>query len=259
MSLLAIDLGGTKLAIAVFTSAVNLIYKERIPLNKRRGYEVGALITQQIQKALQRQTIDSIGISVPGISNSKTNKVWAPNIAGWEDYPLLEEVQQICGDIPVTIESDRACYILGEVWQGAAQGCKDAIYLSVGTGIGAGILVNGKVLQGASGIAGAIGWMALIPPYKNEYISCGCLEHYASGEGMVKVAKKLLHHNPQYSGELRSIQRLSAQDIFIAYEKNDPIASQLMQQCIELWGMLTSNIISLFNPENIIIGEGIFA
>lgn len=258
MSLLAIDLGGTKLATAVFASAGTLIYKEKIPLNKKQGYEVGALITQQIQKALQQQSIDSIGISVPGISNSRTHKVWAPNIAGWDDYALLEEVQQICGDIPVIIESDRACYILGEVWQGAAQGCKDAIYLSVGTGIGAGILVNGKVLQGANGIAGAIGWMALLPPYLKEYIPCGCLEHYASGEGMVKVAKQLLQDNLQYSGELRYIEKLSAHDIFTACEKNDSIASQLVQQCIAFWGMATANLISLFNPEKIILGGGVF-
>jgi len=258
MSLLAIDLGGTKLATAVFTPAGTIVYKETIPLNKKHGYEVGALIAQQIQKALQQQSVDSIGISVPGISNSLTNKVWAPNIAGWDDYPLLEEVQQICGDIAVIIESDRACYILGEVWQGAAKGCKDAIYLSVGTGIGAGILVNGKVLHGASGIAGAVGWMALIPPYKNEYISCGCFEHYASGEGIVKVAKKWLQDDEQYTGELRHIENVTARDIFAAYEKNDLIATKLIQHCIELWGMAIANLVSIFNPEKIILGGGVF-
>src|SRR5678815_4753324 len=114
----------------------------------------------------------------------KTGKVWAPNIPDWGDYPLLEEVENVSGEIPVTIDSDRACYILGELWQGNARGCTDAIYLSVGTGIGAGILTDGKVLRGSHDIAGAIGWMALTRPFSEEYTDCGCFETYASGEGI---------------------------------------------------------------------------
>jgi len=265
MIISGIDLGGTKLSLAVFTEKGKMLHKETTALNNRTGKQVGQLITTAIkqlmiqQKALGNEII-SIGIAVPGISRIKTGTVWAPNIAGWDDYPLLDEVTQISDGIPIKIDSDRACYILGESWQGNARGCNDAIYLAVGTGIGAGILSGGHVLYGAHDIAGAIGWMALNRPFDDKYISCGCFEYHASGEGMVKVAREILQNNKTYSGELRSKKRLeiTAHDLFTAYENNDAIAIDVIKQCIEFWGMAIANLVSMFNPEKIILGGGIF-
>jgi glucokinase len=265
MALLGIDLGGTKLALAVFTEEGKMLRKEVIALGNRRGSEVGKLIIDQIYIILhsaesQEIKINSIGISVPGISHLKTGMVWAPNIPEWDDYPLLQEVKSVSGTIPVTIDSDRACYILGEVWQGNARGCRDAIFLSVGTGIGAGILVNGEVLRGSHDIAGAIGWMALDRPYKEKYINCGCFEYYASGEGIAKAGRTILTENKDYNDELKNIppDEITSHDIFAAYNNGDLVAVNVIQQCIELWGMAVANLISLFNPEKIIIGGGVF-
>src|SRR5206468_1854628 len=104
---------------------------------KRTGADVGGLIRNQIQKLLEAAQednleIEGVGVSVPGISYRDTGRVWAPNIPGWENYPLREELSSLVsnGDFRVTIDNDRACYILGEQWQGAAQGCKDAIFLA---------------------------------------------------------------------------------------------------------------------------------
>src|SRR5690348_2706154 len=109
MIVLAIDLGGTKLSLAVFDEKGLVLYKETTALNHRRGNEVGQLITSSIKKLLLYQnkkgnTIHSIGIAVPGISRKKSGTVWAPNIPGWEDYPLLEEIKNISGEIPVSID-----------------------------------------------------------------------------------------------------------------------------------------------------------
>jgi glucokinase len=262
MTLLGVDLGGTKLAIAEFTEAGDLLRKEMTLLDTRTGSAVGELIVQQIGAWLKREgsEIDAIGISVPGIYHSDTGTVWAPNISGWADYPLLKEVQHISGQIPVTINNDRTCYILGESWKGNARGSKDAIFLSVGTGIGAGILINGEPLRGAHDIAGCIGWMALNRPYKEEYIECGCFEHYASGEGIAKTARNKLESDAAYTGILRYKEpsALVAADVFSAFEKNDPIALAVMALSIECWGMAIANLISLFNPEKIILGGGVF-
>lgn len=265
MALLGIDLGGTKLALAVFTEDGKFIKKSSFLLDKRRGQEVGQLITGKITEHLDNSsdegyTIDSIGISVPGISHTAKGKVWAPNIPGWENYPLLSEAESVSGNIPVIIESDRACYIMGEVWKGNAQGCRDAIFLSVGTGIGAGILVNGEVLRGSHDIAGAIGWMALSRPFIDEYIRCGCFEHHASGEGIARIALKMIEAEPDYKGYLKSIPRseITSYDVFTAYDKGDNIAKEVIGQSIEFWGMAVANLISLFNPEKIIMGGGIF-
>ncbi|HEY6978745.1 MAG TPA: ROK family protein [Chitinophagaceae bacterium] len=265
MLISGIDLGGTKLSLAVFTESGKVLHKTTMALNNRTGKQVGQLITTAIKELVTQQQavgnrISAIGIAVPGISHNKTGTVWAPNIPGWDDYPLLDEVIQISGGIPITIDSDRACYILGESWQGNAKGCNDAIYLAVGTGIGAGILTGGHVLRGAHDIAGAIGWMALNRPFDNKYISCGCFEYHASGEGIVKVAGEMLRDNKMYSGELRdkTLSELTARDVFTAYENNDAVAIDVIKQCIEFWGMAIANLVSLFNPEKIILGGGVF-
>src|SRR6185369_2831286 len=177
------------------------------------------------------EAVSAIGICVPGIAHAKSGKVWAPNIPGWDDYPLLEELQRSVNNekIKIKIDSDRACYILGEVWKGNAQGCKDAIFLSVGTGIGAGILINNEVLRGSHDIAGAIGWMALSRPFNEKYISCGDFEYNASGEGIVKVAKEMLGSGV-YKSILENINPdlLSAKEIFDAYENGDELSKKVI-------------------------------
>ncbi|MCW3109615.1 MAG: hypothetical protein JWQ09_4121 [Segetibacter sp.] len=265
MSLLGIDLGGTKLSLAIFTEEGEVLHKETIPLNHRKGAEVGELITEQISKLLnskeiERNDITSIGICIPGINHSKTGTVWVPNIQGWGNYALLEEVKTVTGNIPVTIDCDRACYILGELWQGNAKGCRDAIFLAIGTGIGAGILANGSLLRGAHNVSGAIGWMALNKPFEKKYLNCGCFEHYASGGGIAMIARELLKEQKAYKGELKKkeIEKISSQDVFTAYKNKDTIAVQVIESCIEYWGMAVANLISLFDPEKIIFGGGVF-
>lgn len=257
---LGIDLGGTKLSLAVFTPEGTILHKQTAALQNRKGREAGALITHEIKKMTDTTgvTLQAIGIAVPGIYRQKTGTVWAPNIPDWDDYPLRQEVQQAT-DVPVIIDSDRACYILGEWWQGNARGCADAIYLAVGTGIGAGILTEGRILRGAHDIAGAIGWLALDRPYAEKYRACGCFEYHASGEGLVRIAKELIAKNPEYEKAWQhKKEALTAPALFTAYEENDPLAQAVLQQAIQFWGMALANLVSLFNPEKIILGGGVF-
>jgi glucokinase len=261
MTVLGIDLGGTKLALAVFSEDGSLVREEMSMLAGRTGGEVGALIVEQTTKFLSIDSeIKSIGACVPGISYRETGRVWAPNIPGWDDYPLRDELQQSAGGIPVSVDSDRACYILGESWKGNTAGCRDAIYLAVGTGIGAGILVDGKVLRGANNIAGAIGWMALKQTFDSKYVECGCFETQASGAGIAKLANEILSDAKRYEGVFNNIppEEITASDIFAAYDKGDSVATEVVRQCIELWGMAVANLVSIFDPEKIILGGGVF-
>src|SRR5262245_31598501 len=119
MPLLAIDLGGTKLASAVFSQKDDLLCEEKINISKIKGPDVGRLITETVAANLAMQKdigeeIEAIGVSVPGIYHKNEGTVWAPNIEGWENYPLRKELGSIARNIPVIIDSDRACYILGE-------------------------------------------------------------------------------------------------------------------------------------------------
>lgn len=262
MSVLGIDLGGTKLATALFSESGSILSKEVLALEERSGADVGQLIADQVRKysLAEGSTLEAIGVSVPGISRQKTGTVWAPNISGWDDYPLLWEIKQVAGDIPVSIDNDRACCILGELWQGNARGCRDAIYLAVGTGIGAGILTGGNILRGAHDIAGAVGWMALDKPFQKKFIPCGCFEYYASGDGIAKYTRELLADDSTYNGVLKKYpsEKITSHHVFDAFEENDPVAVRVFAECVQFWGMAAANFISIFNPEKLIFGGGVF-
>lgn len=267
MHVLALDLGGTKLAVAIIDKSGRMVQKQVNLLEGRQGREVGSLIGDTAGDMLQRAaeagiSIRAVGVSVPGIYRPEKGTVWAPNIPGWDDYPLKAEMSGLLGDrgISPAIDSDRACYILGETWLGAARGCRDAIFIAVGTGIGAGIMVEGRILRGHRDIAGAIGWMALDRPFRSQFVNVGCFEHYASGPGIAKVTRELLEEasiGPSVLGEL-SPEEISSHDVFEAFNAGDPLAIHVVNQCVEFWGMATANLVSIFNPRKIIFGGGIF-
>lgn len=268
MAVIGIDLGGTKIAAALFDHSANMVCKEVKLLNGASGEQVGKLVTEIVSDILGKSSasdkVVGIGVCVPGIVYSKKGTVWAPNIPGWDNYPLLKQIQDALPDksVKVCIESDRTCYILGEVWKGAAIGCDNAIYMAVGTGIGAGILIDGHVLHGASDIVGATGWMALQYPYSEDYIQCGCYEHFASGNGIAVQAKKALKcaQNYNYNGVLskKPIEEVTSHDVFAAYESSDHIAVEVLDKAIAMWGMAAANLVSLFNPQKLIFGGGVF-
>jgi glucokinase len=267
MTVIGMDLGGTKLATAVFDDAGNVRHHERVVLDGRRGADVAALVADRCAaarahaRALGLSEVDGLGVTVPGIYRAARGTVWAPNIPGWDDYPLRDELRAALGDsLPVVIDSDRAAYILGETWRGAAQGAHDAVFIAVGTGIGAGLLADGRVLRGASDIAGAVGWLALDRPFRDAYVSCGCFEHHASGPGLAKVARELIATDASYSGELRDVaaDALSAHHVFAAHERGDPIAVRVIDDAIAFWGMAAANFVSLLNPEVVVFGGGVF-
>jgi glucokinase len=185
--------------------------------------------------------------------------VWAPNIPGWDDYPLLEELTAAVGATGrIAIDSDRAACILGETWRGAARDARDAIFLAVGTGIGAGIMSEGRIIRGHGDVAGAIGWLALDRPFTARFVQHGCFEDQASGPGLVRVARDLMAAHPEYDGTLRANAGIGAAHIFAAYSHKDSIAVQTLDNAVELWGMAAANLVSLFNPGVIIFGGGIF-
>jgi glucokinase len=264
-AVIGIDLGGTKIASGLFTSHGKLRFKNVLRLDGQKGSAVAALIRNEIARLqslarAQKIKIKAVGISVPGIACEQTGRVWAPNIPGWENYPLQREIKTFLDDngIHVLIDSDRACSILGEVWQGAAKGCQHAIFMAVGTGIGAGIIIDGKVLRGAGDIAGAIGWMALDRLFRREYKSCGCFEHHASGEGLVKAAHELMARKEFKGLKIQDWNQTTAREIFSACDRNDQLAKAVVKEAIQFWGMAVANLVSLFNPEKIIFGGGVF-
>ena len=266
MAVIGLDLGGTKLSGGLFSENGELIFKDSRKLEKRTGNDVGLLIQDFVKHLIDKAnslniTIYAVGICIPGISYHETGCVWAPNIEGWDNYPVRAEIQEVVGDdVKVIVDSDRACAIFGESWIGAAKGCANAIFLAVGTGIGAGIIANNQLLRGAHDIAGAIGWWALDVPFQEKYVPCGCFEYHASGEGIAKVAREILESDKTYNGILREkrIDEITSHDVFAAYSNGDDVAKLTMRTAITFWGMTVANLVSIFDPEKIIFGGGVF-
>lgn len=266
MAVIGLDLGGTKIAAALFPARGEPTHRESVALEGRTGADVGALLVERVHallEAIERdgELAEGVGIAVPGIYRAASETVWAPNISGWDDYPLVAE---ICAAVPdgvtVRVDSDRACAILGETWRGGAAGARNAIFLVVGTGIGAGILVDGRIVRGVGDAAGAIGWLALDRPYREGYEAVGCFESHASGPGIAAKARRLIEEDDSYDGELRcgDLATLTAQEVFAAFDDWDPIAVRVLDEAVLYWGMAVANLVSLFNPETIIFGGGVF-
>ncbi|HHV04866.1 MAG: ROK family protein [Bacteroidales bacterium] len=254
MQAIGVDLGGTKLHAALFSLAGEILLDRTVLLEGRTGNQVAGLITAVCNLLLKEQGIPveeekKIGICVPGIADNHTDRVWAPNIPGWGSFPLKEYITGAIPNTEVIIASDRTCYILGEASLGVARGCSDAIFMSIGTGIGAGIMTDGRVIHGSADIAGAVGWMAMQPPFVDEYSNSGCLETYASGTGIAAQARKLSGQPGVYP---------DARSVFEAYERGNTVALRVIDKAVELWGMAAANLVSIFNPSKVIWGGGVF-
>lgn len=262
MTVLALDIGGTKVSAAAFTGDGAEVCAAVEPIAGRRGGEVGRLVVDLLGRVradarAKGHTIDAVGAIIPGIWWESRGCAWAPNIPGWDAYPLRAELEAAAGGVPVAIDSDRAGYILGETWQGVARGCSDAIFLAVGTGIGAGILAGGRILRGARDIAGAVGWMALGGGWRDGYAECGSFEYNAAGTGIVKVARDLLAAADGPS-TLRGDGELTTARIFDAAAAGDALACDVVDNAIEHWGRATANLVSTFDPEIVVFGGGVF-
>jgi glucokinase len=121
-------------------------------------------------------------------------------------------------------------------------------------------LIDRKVLRGAGDIAGAIGWLALDRPYQSAYDQCGCFESHASGAGIEKTARKRLAEFPGHDGPLGAVDptRLTTHDVFAAFDQGDSLAAAVIANAVECWGMAVANLVSLFNPQVVILGGGVF-
>jgi glucokinase len=258
---IAIDLGGTKCAGSIINEKGEILNKSIDKIADLKGKEVSiqisSLISRLVDSLDSASQVAGIGISVPGISYQEKGTIWAPNIPGWDNYALLKDLQEELGiSIPVHIDSDRACSISGEVWLGAAKGVQNAIFLAFGTGIGAGILVDGKILRGKDDIAGAIGWLALDDQYPEGYKQFGCFEYNASGDGLVRLCKDL-YTQDEFKTSM-NIDVVLAKDIFSAYDAKDSLAIKTIDIAIEYWAKAVANLVSIFNPEIIVFGGGVF-
>lgn len=166
-SVIAVDLGGTKLSAAVVDETGRVLERIRRRVEAVDFYASVRQIADAIHE-MMRQPQTGVGLIVPGIYFPSSGNAWAPNLWGHEQVPLRQELERVV-PLPVVIDSDRAGYVMGERWLGAARGLDDVVFLSVGTGIGAGIISGGHLIRGTGDIAGAVGWFELNPQRQSIY------------------------------------------------------------------------------------------
>ncbi len=263
-----IDVGGTKIASALFTREGEMSAGTKIAIDKAGGdaaaAQVGSAILALGEAArTSGGRLVAVGICVPGIAYSASGKVWAPNIPGWDQYPLLDKIRGHVpkGHVPVVLESDRSAYVAGEAWRGAAAGARDAVFLAVGTGIGAGIISGGRILHGHEDIAGAVGWFGLDPDFKPEYAAMGSFEAEASGNSVARKARERLEKGRPSAMLARTggvIGAVTAEVVAAAARRGDPLALEVVADAVTYLAMGIANIVSILNPEVVVVGGGLF-
>lgn len=228
---LAVDFGGTKTAIARIDADGTTRAVQTFPAAYRLEDSV-AQVVEHVSDA------SAVGIIVPGIYNSSSGHAWCPNLWGADEVPLRAALEEKL-TLPIFIDSDRSGYVLGEAWLGAAQGLSHVVFVAIGTGIGVGILSHGRVVTGSEGIAGAAGWFALDPEWRDIYAQTGCWEAESAGPGVARRAGFADGHQ-----------------VVLAARAGDMDALAAIEHAADYTAMGIANLISVLNPEAVVLGGG---
>ena len=263
---IGVDIGGTNIKIALVDFEGKIIYSNTTPTRAEMGFEAGvANIKQAIKDLMQEtnetaKTIEAIGFGLPGQIDYKAGMVKnLPNIPGWINIPLGKLIEDEF-QIPTRLDNDVRCAALGELNFGAGKGCENLICITVGTGIGSGIVLNGKLVRGASNAAGEIGHIKMTLG-KGPLCGCGdygCFEAYASGPSIVSMAKEFIS-----GGKSAKYKEMATDGIITPYIvaqaalQGDAVSLQIFKQMGEIIGIGLSSVVNLLNPEKIIIGGGV--
>lgn len=266
--LIGVDLGGTTIKIAFLSLYGEILHKWEIPTDKSNE---GKNITTDIAKAIDlkldelgrsKSAIQGIGIGAPGPVNLATGEIYEAVNLGWKDVYPLKDLLELETSLPVAVDNDANCAALGEMWKGAGNGARDLVCVTLGTGVGGGVIANGDIVHGKSGAAGEIGHITSIAE-GGAPCNCGksgCLETIASATGIVRLAiEELSMHT--HSGSLSELYRrdgiVSAKDIFDAAKEGDATARIVIEKVAFHLGIALANIANTLNPEKVVLGGGV--
>jgi glucokinase len=266
--IVGVDLGGTTTKLAFLDLAGEMIYKWEIKTNhSNEGKEIITNIAKSIDQKLadckkSKDHLLGIGIGAPGPIHFETGIILNSVNLGWKDNFPLQDFMESETSLPVFIENDANCAALGEMWKGSGNGCKDLVFVTIGTGIGGGIIVNGEIIHGINGAGGEIGHITAIP-IGGTRCNCGktgCIETIASATGIVRLAKAKLS-SQDASGELKKILiqkgEITAKDVMDSARNGDMTSTQVIEDITFYLGFVLAGIANTLNPEKIIIGGGV--
>ncbi len=257
-----VDLGGTTVKIAYFDESGAMLHKWEIPtVTANEGTQILPDIAAAVNGYLaqigeSKENIIGIGIGVPGPVDGKGVVNKCINL-GWGVFNIQDALSELTG-LPVRAGNDANMAALGESWKGGGQGCDNMVLATLGTGVGGGIIVDGKPVSGVHGAAGEIGHLVL-EPHETEKCGCGkrgCVEQYCSATGIVRLAKKYLSQNAADS-PLRSIENLTCKDVFDAGKAGDSAALAILEQVYDYMGQFLANVCCTVDPEIVVLGGGV--
>ena len=257
-----VDVGGTTIKMGFFETDGTLLDKWEIKTNTANGgCEILSDIAKSIdnklaQEGISKNDVQGIGVGVPGPVKTDAIVNRCVNL-GWGIVNVAEELGALTG-LQVKVGNDANVAALGEMWQGGGKGCKDVVMVTLGTGVGGGIIVDGKIVCGFNGAGGEIGHIT-VNPDEIEACNCGnygCLEQYTSATGIVRMAKrKLAKSNDETT--LRNFEPLTAKDIFDEAKAGDEVAKELVDELGNILGSTLAKIGCVVNPEVFVIGGGV--
>ena len=256
-----VDVGGTTVKMGYFDIEGNLIEKWEIPTRTEdKGVNIipdiaGSILVKLAQKDIDKKEVVGVGLGVPGPVKEDGTVLVAVNL-GWDKRNTNEELEDLLG-IPVKTANDANVAALGEMWRGGGQGYDDVVAVTLGTGVGGGVIIGGKVIAGSNGAGGEIGHIHL-EDNESEECGCkghGCLEQYASATGVVRLAKKKLADSSKPS-VLRD-DEVTAKAVWDAVKADDELAKEVANIYGEYLGKGLAAVAAVVNPQVFVIGGGV--
>ena len=260
---IGIDLGGTNIVAGVVDENYQILTKASVKTNLPRAEQeiaadMAAVARQAAEEAgLSLDQIEWVGVGTPGIANSATGIIEYSNNLGFCNTPMVQYLEEALGR-PAFIENDANAAAYGEYVAGAAKGAKHAVCITLGTGVGGGIIIDSKIIAGYHGAGGEIGHACV---NHNEVRPCncgnhGCLEQYASATGIVRVANDILEES-QEDSKMRHVEKLSAKNVLDFYKEGDALAVKTMEKVGDILGSTLAVFACVTDPEAIVIGGGV--
>ena len=258
-----VDIGGTTVKMGLFDGNGDMLEKWEIVTRKdNNGSEILPDVAKSIkekneEKGISAEDILGIGIGVPGPITEDGRVLKCANL-GWEVFSVADEVSKLTGVEKVKVGNDANVAALGEQWRGGGRGFDNIVMVTLGTGVGGGIIQSGKILTGTNGAAGEIGHIK-VNPLETRTCGCGCkgcLEQYASATGIMRRAKELLEETDKDS-YMRQFENVTGKEIFDAYKEGDELGTQVVDEFAKYLGMGLANVASVIDSDAFVIGGGV--
>src|SRR5579862_5744612 len=263
--ILGVDIGGTKVAVGLVDRDGRILSQGRKPMIANESAEAGLnAVTAAIDSLLPPGGIQSIGICAPGPLDPKTGVVLnPPNLPCWRDFPLAERIVAKYR-VPVMVDNDANAAALAETRWGAARGFHYVFYATIGTGIGSGIVLDGRIYHGNTGSAGEGGHVSI--DYRGPVCNCGkrgCIEILASGKAIGLRARAKLAAQPSHSAILElahgDVGAVTSEVVGQAFAAGDPLAREILLETVEVLIPWLGNIVDLLDPDVLVMGGGVAA